>query len=47
MTTFTDLIRDAWDSLTGRLLICALSFGWLPCYLLSRAAAELGAQTGA
>lgn len=40
-TTALNTVRDAWDSLLGRILIIGLSAGWVPFYFLTRVHASL------
>jgi len=41
MNTITATLRDAWDSLLGRVILIGLAAGWVPFYLLSEAHAAL------
>lgn len=41
MSTITNLIREAWDSLLGKAAIVIIAVGWVPMYLLSLAREQL------
>jgi len=41
LTNTVELIRNTWDSLLGRVALVAITIGWVPFFLLSKAHAAL------